>query len=74
MDIKLEPEMELIPPHNLMWNKDGTGAGDGVDTQKVQHKYGSRAMEMEVNCLWSKVRRRWELEPEMEWTPKAVQH
>ena len=26
-----------------MWNIDGTGAGDGVETQKVQHKYGSGA-------------------------------
>ena len=26
-----------------MWNIDGTGDGDGEDTQKVQHKYGSRA-------------------------------
>ena len=31
----------INPPHNLMSNTDGTGGGDGVDPQKLQHKYGS---------------------------------
>ena len=35
-----------------MWNIDGTGAGDGVDPQKVQHKYVSGAAAWdEVNPL-----------------------
>ena len=35
--------LQMITPHDLRWDKDGTGAGDGVDPQKVQGKYGSTA-------------------------------
>ena len=43
MDLELDPDLELTLPHDVRWDIDGTGARDGVDPQKVQHKYGSGA-------------------------------
>ena len=31
-------DLELISPHDLRWDIDGTVARDGVDPQKVEHK------------------------------------
>ena len=49
MDSELDSEIELslyqrsVLAAHLRWDIDGTGAGDGVEPQKVQHKYGSGA-------------------------------
>ena len=49
-----------------MWNIDGTGGGDGVDPQKLQHKYGSRDGINPPHNLMSNMG----LKQEMEWTLK----
>ena len=36
-------DLELTPPHDLRWDIDGAGAIEGVDPEKVQHKYVSGA-------------------------------
>ena len=41
LEVDLDPE--LIPPHDLRWELDWTGAGEGVDLEKVQPKYVSGA-------------------------------
>ena len=44
----MDMEMELIP-HHLRLDINGTEARDGVDPQKVHHKYGSSMnLEMEL--------------------------
>ena len=35
--------LKMIGLQDLRWDIHGTGAGDGGDAQKVQHKYGSGA-------------------------------
>ena len=50
------------PPHDLRWDIYGTAARDGVDSQILQHKYGSGdGSRSGVDPpTWSKVRHRWD--------------
>ena len=41
-DLQLDPDPELTSPHGQMREIDGTGVRDGVDPQRIQHKYESR--------------------------------
>ena len=50
------------PPHDLRWDIYGTAARDGVDSQKLQHKYGSGdGSRSGVDPpTWSNIRHRWD--------------
>ena len=66
-------DLELTPKHDLRWDIDGTGAGDGVDPQKVQHKYGSKARSgVDPPHTCSKVRHRWDWSQRWSGPPKGT--
>ena len=65
MDLELDPDLEVIPPHDLRWDIDGTGASDGAEP-KLRSKSYNPNVDLELDLELTSHELRWDIDMGLE--------